>query len=75
MWGWRCGRRPMCQEEVNVCAKKTWVIVRVVKRSRGPFLMKGLRENKQAVASKHCARLRGADISGQKCFWPKNKSG
>ncbi|MFS7908546.1 hypothetical protein Hanom_Chr01g00084441 [Helianthus anomalus] len=52
MWGWRCGRRPLCQEEVNVCAKKTWVIVCVVKRSRRPFLMKGLRENKQAAPSK-----------------------
>ncbi|KAJ0946847.1 hypothetical protein HanRHA438_Chr01g0008491 [Helianthus annuus] len=34
------------------------------------FLMKGLRENKQAANSKP---LRGADISSQKCFWPKNK--
>ncbi|KAJ0520584.1 hypothetical protein HanIR_Chr10g0461021 [Helianthus annuus] len=33
-------------------SKKTWVIVCVVKRSRRPFLMKGLRENKQAATSK-----------------------
>ncbi|KAF5776860.1 hypothetical protein HanXRQr2_Chr12g0528951 [Helianthus annuus] len=66
MWGWRCGRRPMCQEEVNVCAKKTWVIVCVVKRSRRPFLMKGLRENKQAAASK---RLRASVRRRHK--WPE----
>ncbi|MFS7937493.1 hypothetical protein Hanom_Chr05g00428201 [Helianthus anomalus] len=33
-------------------SKKTWNHVCVVKRSRGPFLMKGLRENKQAADSK-----------------------
>ncbi|MFS7912938.1 hypothetical protein Hanom_Chr02g00135751 [Helianthus anomalus] len=61
-----CGRRPLCQEEVNVCAKKTWVIVCVVKRSRRPFLMKGLRENKQAAASK---RLRAS--ARRKHKWPE----
>ncbi|KAJ0575631.1 hypothetical protein HanRHA438_Chr05g0208841 [Helianthus annuus] len=33
-------------------SKKTWAIVCVVKRSRRPFLMKGLQENKQAATSK-----------------------
>ncbi|KAJ0584579.1 hypothetical protein HanRHA438_Chr05g0224051 [Helianthus annuus] len=33
-------------------SKKTWVNVCVVKRSRRPFLMKGLLENKQAADSK-----------------------
>ncbi|MFS7993159.1 hypothetical protein Hanom_Chr12g01090781 [Helianthus anomalus] len=40
------------QEEVCVCVVKTWEHVCVVKRSRRPFLMKGLRENKQSAASK-----------------------
>ncbi|MFS8028026.1 hypothetical protein Hanom_Chr16g01505631 [Helianthus anomalus] len=66
MWCWRCGRRPLCQEEVNVCAKKTWVIVCMVKSSRRPFLMKGLRENKQTAASK---RLRASERGRHK--WPE----
>ncbi|MFS7959471.1 hypothetical protein Hanom_Chr08g00691471 [Helianthus anomalus] len=62
MWWWRWWRRwwqdvgvevwKKSQEEVCVCVVKTWEHVCVVKRSRRPFLMKGLRENKQSAASK-----------------------
>ncbi|MFS8020575.1 hypothetical protein Hanom_Chr16g01417141 [Helianthus anomalus] len=47
------GRRRRVEEKKRLCRpKKTWVNVCVVKRSRRPFLMKGLRENKQAADSK-----------------------
>ncbi|KAJ0577386.1 hypothetical protein HanIR_Chr05g0235391 [Helianthus annuus] len=38
----------------------------LVKRSRRPFLMKGLRENKQSAASKRLP-------PSARYFWPKNK--
>ncbi|MFS7929739.1 hypothetical protein Hanom_Chr04g00336061 [Helianthus anomalus] len=52
MWGGGGGVWKKNQEEVCVCVVKTWEHVCVVKRSRRPFLMKCLRENKQSAASK-----------------------
>ncbi|MFS7994061.1 hypothetical protein Hanom_Chr12g01101441 [Helianthus anomalus] len=58
MWWWRWWQDvgvevwKKSQEEACVCVVKTWEHVWVVKRSRRPFLMKGLRENKQSAASK-----------------------
>ncbi|MFS7989568.1 hypothetical protein Hanom_Chr11g01048471 [Helianthus anomalus] len=53
-------RRGLC-----LCGE-TWEHVCVVKRSRGPFLMKGLRENKQSAASK---RLPASERRRHK--WPE----
>ncbi|KAJ0845913.1 hypothetical protein HanRHA438_Chr15g0719001 [Helianthus annuus] len=61
-----CRRWRWCQEEVNVCEEKTWVHVCSKKRSRRPFLMKGLRENKQAADIK---RLRASASRRHK--WPE----
>ncbi|MFS7895494.1 hypothetical protein Hanom_Chr00s002928g01707071 [Helianthus anomalus] len=62
----RCRRCRWCQEEVNVCEEKTWVHVCSKKRSRRPFLMKGLRENKQTADIK---RLRASASRRHK--WPE----
>ncbi|MFS7910621.1 hypothetical protein Hanom_Chr02g00108401 [Helianthus anomalus] len=60
--GGGCGRRGLPKRG----SKKTWNHVCVVKRSRRPFLMKGLRENKQAADSKPlCASAR------RRHKWPK----
>ncbi|MFS8016265.1 hypothetical protein Hanom_Chr15g01366501 [Helianthus anomalus] len=61
-----CRRCRWCQEEVNVCEEKTWVHVCFKKRSRRPFLMKGLRKNKQAADIK---RLRASASRRHK--WPE----
>ncbi|MFS7962907.1 hypothetical protein Hanom_Chr08g00731991 [Helianthus anomalus] len=72
MWWWRWWQDvgvevwKKSQEEVYVCVVKTWEHVCVVKRSRRPFLMKGLRENKQSAASK---RLPASERRRHK--WPE----
>ncbi|MFS8020009.1 hypothetical protein Hanom_Chr15g01410531 [Helianthus anomalus] len=76
MWWWRwrwwrgCGggggEEGLCGEEVDVCVAQTWDNVCLVKKSRRPFLMKGLRENKQAATSK---RLRASARRRHK--WPE----
>ncbi|MFS8031663.1 hypothetical protein Hanom_Chr17g01548491 [Helianthus anomalus] len=37
------------------------------------FGLQIFRKTNKLQTSNICARLRSAEISGQKCFWPKNK--